>query len=134
MVHASRAIRGLRQPDYRIVGWDSVEDLYAIMLTNIYVSNNNRNADLRGDHSLPFHALIDSTLPSKPQMSDRSFCFLPQRYFFNYGWQCLICANQSRKFRKVNVNGTLCASTERSHFWAGRIRFMVNFINRTSYL
>jgi len=73
MVHALRMIRGLSQPDNRIARWDSVEDLYAIMLTNIYLSNSNRNADLRGDHRIPFQTLPDSLLNPGTRLTDMTF-------------------------------------------------------------
>jgi len=74
-VHALRMLRGLQ--DLRPVAWglgyDNVEELYAILLTNVYVSSLNRNNDLRGDHRLQFHVLGNRLLNPGEQIGDMTF-------------------------------------------------------------
>lgn len=72
MVHALRMLRGLLDLS-RIRGWDNIEDLFAIMLTNIYNSSNNRNNDLRGDHAATFHVLGTSALRPTEQIDEQRF-------------------------------------------------------------
>ena len=72
LIHALRMMRGLWNP-VRIVNWDNVEDLFAIMLTNIYLSSNNRNSDLRGDHQKLYHPLPNSLLRPSERQSDQAF-------------------------------------------------------------
>jgi hypothetical protein len=89
MVHALRMMRGLMDPT-KIIGWDNIEDLFAIMLTNTYNSSNNRNNDLRGDHAEVYHSLGNSLLRPTEQMSDQAF-------YIQYGsdidrlWRSLPC-------------------------------------------
>jgi len=72
LVHALRMMLGLM--DMSIIrGWDNIEDLFAIMLTNIYNSSNNRNNDLRGDHGVPFRVLGNSPLRPKEQIDEQGF-------------------------------------------------------------
>jgi hypothetical protein len=63
---------GLIESD-RIVRWDTIEDLIAIMLTNIYLSSNNRGGDMRGDHDRIFHELPHSLLRPAERESDQAF-------------------------------------------------------------
>jgi len=72
LVHALRMLRGLMDL-VPIRDWDNIEDLFAIMLTNIYNSSNNRNNDLRGDHRLPFHVLGNSPLRPTEQIDEEGF-------------------------------------------------------------
>lgn len=72
LIHALRMMKGLWNP-VRIVNWDNVEDLFAIMLTNIYLSSNNRNSDLRGDHQKLYHPLPNSLLRPSERQSDQTF-------------------------------------------------------------
>jgi hypothetical protein len=72
LVHALRMMRGLMDMS-KIRGWDNIEDLFAIMLTNIYNSSNNRNNDLRGDHGVPFRVLGNSALRPKEQIDEQGF-------------------------------------------------------------
>ena len=72
LVHALRMMQGLWDPA-RIVNWDNVEDLFAIMLTSIYLSSNNRNNDLRGNHQRLFHSLPNSLLRPPERQSDQTF-------------------------------------------------------------
>jgi hypothetical protein len=51
--HALRQVRG-RWRAVPLVGWDNREELYAVMVTNIYASRDNRNADMRGSHAATF--------------------------------------------------------------------------------
>jgi len=71
-VHALLMMHGL---DFStpIAGWHRVSELYAIMLTNIYNSSNNRNSDLRADHDLSFHVLPKSFLRPTEQQDDEFF-------------------------------------------------------------
>ena len=72
LVHALRMLRG--QMDLvPIRDWDNIEDLFAIMLANIYNSSNNRNNDLRGDHHVPFHVLGNSPLRPTEQIDEQGF-------------------------------------------------------------
>lgn len=79
LVHALRMQRGLWDPA-RIVTWDNIEDLFAIMLTNIYLSSNNRDQDLRGDHGKFFRALPKSLLRPNEQQSDQAFYLQNDNY------------------------------------------------------
>jgi Effector protein len=72
LVHALRMMRGLMDL-VKIRDWDNIEDLFAIMLTNIYNSSNNRNNDLRGDHNVPFRVLGNSPLRPTEQIDDQAF-------------------------------------------------------------
>jgi hypothetical protein len=72
LVHALRMMLGLMDMT-RINVWDNIEDLFAIMLTNIYNSSNNRNSDLRGDHSLPFRVLGNSPMYPTKQIDEGLF-------------------------------------------------------------
>lgn len=72
LVHALRMMRGMIDL-VTIRDWDNVEDLYAILLTNIYLSSNGRDRDLRGDHAKLFHKLRNSYLRPTEQMSDQTF-------------------------------------------------------------
>jgi hypothetical protein len=72
LVHALRMMRGLMDLS-KIRDWDNIEDLLAIMLTNIYNSSNNRNNDLRGDHNVPFRVLGNSPLRPKEQIDEGGF-------------------------------------------------------------
>lgn len=72
LVHALRMLRGLMDMS-KIRGWDNIEDLFAIMLTNIYNSSNNRNNDLRGDHGVPFRVLGNSALRPTEQIDEQGF-------------------------------------------------------------
>jgi hypothetical protein len=72
MVHALRMMRGMWDPS-AIVNWDNREELFAVMLTNIYLSANNRNRDLRGDHQRMFHTLRKSLLQPAETQSAQSF-------------------------------------------------------------
>ena len=76
LVHALRMLRGLwdPRPAAYFWDWDTVEEMYAIMFTNIYVSSINRDQDLRGDHSLRFHVLGNNpTLPANSQIDGSTF-------------------------------------------------------------
>jgi len=60
MVHTLRAMLGITNTD-PMVDFYSVDDFYAILMTNIYLSVANRDPDLRGNHNLPWVGLpIDS--------------------------------------------------------------------------
>jgi hypothetical protein len=72
LVHALRMMRGLMDLS-KIRDWDNIEDLFAIMLTNIYNSSNNRNGDLRGDHGVPFRVLGKSPLRPTEQIDESGF-------------------------------------------------------------
>ena len=72
LVHALRMMRGLMDLS-KIRDWDNIEDLNAIMLTNIYNSSNNRNGDLRGDHGLPFRVLGNSPMYPTKQIDESLF-------------------------------------------------------------
>jgi hypothetical protein len=72
LVHALRMMRGLMDLS-KIRDWDNIEDLFAIMLTNIYNSSNNRNGDLRGDHGVPFRVLGNSPLRPTEQIDEQGF-------------------------------------------------------------
>ena len=72
LVHALRTMRGLWNP-VRIVNWDNIEDLFAITLTNIYLSRNNRSNDMRGDHQRLYRPLPNSLLPPGMRQSDQAF-------------------------------------------------------------
>jgi len=72
LVHALRMMLGLMDLS-KIREWDNIEDLFAIMLTNIYNSSNNRDGDLRGDHAVPFRVLGNSYLRPTEQIDEADF-------------------------------------------------------------
>ena len=57
--HALRQARGRWKPT-RLVGWDNKEEMYATMVTNIYCSNDNRDSDMRADHSKTFTRMTET--------------------------------------------------------------------------
>ena len=59
LVHALRQVRGLWRPT-PLTGWDSREELYAAMVTNIFVSRAGRPADMRGSHAIVFIAMTQT--------------------------------------------------------------------------
>ena len=74
LVHALRIMRGLIDTT-TMIGWDNKEDFFAITLTNIYLSMNNRNADLRGSHSPVWQGLPWDSLNNRTQ-TDLTFYLL----------------------------------------------------------
>jgi len=65
MVHSLRQIRGLFKPTPLGDGFQFVEELYAVLLTNMYVTEMGRPQSRRYGHSLPFVPLA-----AKGQLAD----------------------------------------------------------------
>lgn len=59
LVHAYRAMEGLFEWVETGNTWHRTEEFFAIVLTNVYVSEIGRSDSLRGDHSSQFHSLKD---------------------------------------------------------------------------
>jgi hypothetical protein len=57
LVHALRGLRGLITPAGGFGPFQNKEDFYAIMLTNIYLSADGRNVDMRGSHAVRWEPL-----------------------------------------------------------------------------
>ena len=57
--HALRQVRGRWKPTI-LVGWDNKEEMYATMVTNTYCSTDNRDFDMRADHSKNFTRMTET--------------------------------------------------------------------------
>ena len=57
MVHVLRQFRGLFKPTRLGDGFEFVEEYYAVLLTNMYVTETGRPQDRRASHRLPFETL-----------------------------------------------------------------------------
>jgi hypothetical protein len=63
LIHVYRAQRGVFESQSVGNAFQFLEEFYAVVLTNIYVSEARPNAILRGDHNLEFHSLADAGQP-----------------------------------------------------------------------
>lgn len=59
LVHAYRCMLGIFEFVATGDTWDATEEVFAIVLTNVYVSEIGRSGSLRGDHREQFHSLSD---------------------------------------------------------------------------
>jgi hypothetical protein len=57
MVHAVRLMRGFWRSGQTMTHFDSVEDFYAVLIANMYLSEIGREVALRSDHNILFHPL-----------------------------------------------------------------------------
>jgi hypothetical protein len=73
LVHAYRAMLGIFEFVEVKDTWHFTEEFFAVVLTNIYVSETGRSGSLRGDHSEQFHSLKDVS----GSESDESFYLAP---------------------------------------------------------
>jgi hypothetical protein len=56
LVHVYRAMMGIFEWVRTGDSWDTTEEFFAVVLTNIYVSETRENATMRGDHSSEFRS------------------------------------------------------------------------------
>jgi hypothetical protein len=60
LVHAYRAMLGIFEAVPTGDTWDATEEFFAIVLSNIYVSETRPSGTMRGDHNIQFHSLKDA--------------------------------------------------------------------------
>ena len=86
LVHAFLQLAQIFRSVPRMDGYHNREDFYAVLFTNIYVSEQNKSLSpnhtkhLRGDHNLPFHTL-DEGEPDVARAGDPSLQFY-KKYTF----------------------------------------------------
>src|SRR5215510_10665663 len=73
MVHATRQMRGIFDPQPLGFLYDTEEEFFAILLANIYASETGRQIDLRADHHGFEHLSTDTNVKFLPKKDDKDY-------------------------------------------------------------